>query len=140
MSPPKSFTDCLKALQAERATVQTRLDAIELALDNLTRIWEVAPTRRPRRRKAPRAVTERRQTARRQVRTGPVGVVKGHPDDVQRRETLLSVIGRSEVGCTIADLRKATPKMDGAARSRAIQQLKAQRLIRRAGNAWVKAA
>ena len=135
MSPPKSFTDCLEALRAERAAVQARLDAIELALDNLTRIWEVAPPRRTQPRKAPRTVARRSV-----VRRGPVGVVKGHPDDVQRREMLLSVIGRSEVGCTIADLRKATPKMDGAARSRAIQQLKAQRLIRRAGNTWVKAA
>lgn len=41
---PKSVTDTIAALRAERPVVSARLDAIDLALDNLTRVWPVLDT------------------------------------------------------------------------------------------------
>lgn len=131
MSTPKSVTDVIAALRAERGPLAARLDAIDLAIDNLSRVFGINGT--------PQALPleakpERRKKPRLKLSGG------GKNDAAQRRDLLLAIIGRSDVGVTISQLRKATPKMDGKDRSNAVQQLKAAGQIKRAGNSWVKAA
>jgi hypothetical protein len=126
---PKYVTDTIAALRQERVPLASRLDAIDLTIDNLSRVYGLHGTPQP------LPLAERK----------PRLVAKGKREDasgeaVERRALLLKVIGDSQVGLTLSDLRKRTPKMDGKARSNALQILKADGAIRRAGNTWVKAA
>jgi len=114
MSTPKAIIDAITELRRERTPLAARLDAIDLAIDNLTRVYGISgidqrlPIDRPR-------VVRRKEAP-----------VAEDSDASARRDALLSVIGKSDVGLTLSELRKATPKMDGKDRSNA----------QRAGNAW----
>lgn len=139
MSTPKCVTDTIAALRSERVPVAARLDAIDLAIENLSRAWgiggevqtEIAFERRVKRPYKKRASKEPQQV--------DVRLVDG-TDAAQRRDVLLGVIAKSEVGLTAAELRKMTPKMAEKDRTNALQLLRMKGAIRRAGNAWVKAA
>lgn len=134
MSTPKCVTDTIAALRAERVPVAARLDAIDLAIDNLSRAWAMGGVVQAKKRtyatREPKAIAK------------PVEVLKanGHTDAAQRRDVLLAAIAKSDVGLTVAELRKMTPKMDDKDRTNALQLLRVKGDIRRAGNAWVKAA
>ncbi len=132
MSTPKAITDTIAALKSERGPLASRLDAIDLAIENLSRVYGIHGKPQP----LPLHV-ERRKSRR-------VWPVKGKPENdtvaVERCDLLLAIIGKAENGATIADLRKATPKMEGKDRSNSLYTLKAKGKIRRAGNTWVKAA
>lgn len=122
MTAPKAIVDTLAALRSERGPLAARLDAIDLAIENLSRVYGISGTPQPLPMtrllpKKPRAVKE-------------------DGDAMARRETLLAVIGRADLGLTLSQLRNATPKMDGKDRSNALQSLKALGKIKRDGNAW----
>lgn len=130
MSTPKFITDTLAALRHERGPLSARLDAIDLAIDNLSRAYGLneKPT--------PKVLhVERRKYQRAAKPDAPVDL-----GAALRRDQLLEVIGKTPAGVTLPQLRKALPKIDGKARSNALYQLKAAGKIRRAGNMWVKAA
>ena len=123
MSTPKSLPEILTALRAERHLRQAQLDAIDLAIENLQRVWPEAPP------------TRKTRPSKRQARAA------GDSSEAEtRRQTVLALITKAENGATIADLRRWTPRMGAKDRSNAIQQLKAQKKIQRAGNAWKAAA
>lgn len=115
----------LADLRSERLAVAARLDAIDLALDNLGRVYG-EPVRavkdKPSKPSKPQAVK----------RFSSVTSL----DADTRRDQLLTVIKKFDVGVTMAELRKALPNMDGKARSNALQNLKTSGAIRRAGNTW----
>jgi len=46
MSVPRFVTDTIAALRAERLPMGARLDAIDLALENLRRVWPEADSDR----------------------------------------------------------------------------------------------
>lgn len=128
MSIPKAITDTIAALKTERGPLAARLDAIDLAIDNLSRVYGLdgAPQPMP-------LHLERRKTRR------PTKATKAPESDgtvAVRCAALLTIIAKAENGATIADLRKATPKMDGKDRSNSLYTLKAKGQIRRAGNTW----
>lgn len=140
MSIPKSVTDTIAALKAERGPLAARLDAIDLAIDNLSRVYGLHGTPQP----LPLTV-ERRTKERRKPVTKPRAVAsatpeKGNSAAAERRDLILALIEKSDVGLTLAEIRKQTAKMDDKDRGNAIQGLRMQEKIRRAGNAWVKAA
>lgn len=147
MKRPQHVIDTLNALHAERAPLAARLDAIELAEKNLQHIWapEDAPDRRATIRRPPkeRRLGPRRRTGvvKRTVVDAPRAPKAGveTSDAAARRELLLGLIQKSEIGLTLGELRKATPTMDGKDRSNAVQLLKSLGRIRRSGNTWVKA-
>lgn len=128
MSMNKSVTEVVAALRAERVPLAARLDAIDLAIDNLCRVFGIngaaqpLPLEAPERRKKPRL-----------VRAAPDG---GEAE--ARRQVLLTVLGRAPVGMTASELRKATPKMESQDRANALTVLKAKKLVKRAGNTWIK--
>ncbi len=128
MKTPSYVIETINALRAERPPLGARLDAIDLALDNLVRVW-------------PPTLTRAAPTRKKAAPPQPIRLVAGDSSAAShRRDVLLAAIGKSDAGLTLAELRKQTPKMDGKDRSNALQQLKAAKQIRRAGNAWVKAA
>lgn len=114
---PKVVTDAMVALRAERGPLAARLDAIDLALDNLSRVWptDTEPARRGRR------------------------AEKGDSKATQRREVVFEAIESSAAGLNGRALREQTSKMSGKDRSNAIQTLKAAHRIRRAGKVWTVA-
>lgn len=128
MRAPKHISEVMDALHQERIVAQAKLDAIELAIDNLSRVWTIdvdAPT-----------VSKAKPVPSVEPRRGrPVS------DDVDsRNDALFSLIAKSPVGLTNSELRMKTKDMDGKARSNALQRLKLTGRIQRAGNTWVKAA
>jgi hypothetical protein len=128
---PPSVVAIIAQLRAERSPLAARLDAIDLAIENLGRVYGLHGQ--------PQAqVSERRQQPERREKAG-IRLVAEDGNAVARREQLLTVIGKSPVGLTLSDLRKQTPKMDGKDRSIALQILKAKKQIKRAGNAWIAA-
>ncbi len=144
------MTDTLNALQAERAPLAARLDAIELAESNLKQIW--APDDAPDRRGVVRRPVKERRLGPRRAQKAKRGIVAPKPVEPKpmsaatstseagaRREQLLALISKAEVGLTIGQLRNATPKMDIKDRQNALSTLKAKGEIRRSGNTWVKA-
>lgn len=132
MTTPKCVIDTLAALRAERVPVAARLDAIDLAIDNLSRAWsiggEVQTEITFERRKLPRIV--RRAKANDDVQHGD------ESDASVRRKEILGLIFEAEAGMTAAEIRKHTPKMNVKDRSNALSTLKAKGEIRRAGNMW----
>jgi ribosomal protein S30 len=121
---PGAIVAALAELQSERRAAGARVDALDLAIDNLQRAYGLnghATSTSP--------ATPRQ--ARRAARDD------GASDE--RRELILTALARSEHGLTLGELRKATPKMDGKARSNVLQRLKAAGKVKRAGNAWVVA-
>lgn len=134
MNPPKAVLETIATLKAERGPLASRLDAIDLAIDNLSRVYGLHGTPQP-------LPLERRPTERRAGRTPKI--VKGAKvtgSAIERREVVLTAIAKSEVGLTLEGLRKITPTMDSKDRSNAIQILKADGKIKRSGNTWVVAA
>lgn len=129
MSIPKSALDTIAALRQERTPLAARLDAIDLAIDNLSRVYGLHGIPQP-------LPLERRRKVRRQHPKRP----NDSPGAEQRREQLLAVIGRVDAGVTLGVLRKQTPQMDGKERSNALQQLRTAGKIRRVGNTWTIAA
>jgi hypothetical protein len=131
---PTLVLEMLTVLRAERAPLAARLDTLDLAIANLERLFPPAPEPMVRRVKF--------------IRRGQKSVKPTRSaDDLRRasaaqarRDELLAVINKSDVGLTIADLRKAFPKLGSKDRSNALFRLKADGAIRRAGNAWVRAA
>lgn len=136
MNTPKAVIDTIAALKAERGPLGARIDAIDLAIDNLSRVYGLHGTPQP----LPLNV-ERRKTRRVwPTKEKAADATKVDTASAERCETLLSIIGKAQNGATIADLRKATPRMDGKDRSNSLYVLKAKGRIRRAGNTWVAAA
>lgn len=131
MNLQKSVTNTIAAMRAERGPLAARLDAIDLAIENLSRVYGLHGSPQPAPLKAVRAV----RRAPRQTRAPSDGGAAS-----ARRDEILTIIGRAAVGSTAADIRKQTPKMDSKARSNALSILKATGRIKRAGNTWVKAA
>ena len=129
-SAPKAITDTIAALKAERGPLASRLDAIDLAIENLSRVYGLSGIPQP----APLRIE------RRAVKQAKGSTKGGDSAAVERCEALLTLIRKAENGATIADLRKATPKMEGKDRSNSLHVLKAKGRIRRAGNTWVAAA
>lgn len=131
---PPFVAKTLTAMRAERTPIAARLDAIDLAIANVERIWEPSAEAAP-------AVQKKRPYVKRAAQK-PAPVAKADAAESgpagERRTTLLTLIVKSEVGLTLGELRKLTPKMDGKDRSNALQQLKATGEIRRAGNTWEK--
>lgn len=126
---PKYIADTLAALSAERQPLQARMDALDLAIDNLRRLW---PVQAGRQKAQKTAKSKPPKEPRIRPETGTAAAI--------RRELLLSLIGKAPVGLSAGELRKQTPKMDTKDRGNALQLLKLAGSIRRAGNAWVKAA
>lgn len=121
MAVPKAITETLKTLREERGPLAARLDAIDLAIDNLSRVYGINGAAQPLPFKVHRASAVKETNG---------------TEAATRRDLLFTVIAKSEVGLTLAELRKATPKMDGKDRSNALQILKADGKIQRKGNAW----
>lgn len=136
MNTPKCVTETIAALQAERMPLASRIDAIDLAIDNLSRIYGLHGSPQP----LPldgRSVKEQQNP--RVIQRAKVDRGRGSDAD-QRREDIYRLISLSPVGLTAADLKKQMPKLDTATRSNALYKLKTDGRIRRAGNTWVKAA
>lgn len=136
-STPKCVIDSLAAMGAERVIVSARLDAIDLAIANLSRVYGLngAPhaegSAEPQRRKYQRRIPD----------AGPKAVASGDTSDAEERRGLFfKAINQSSAGLTIAELKKQFPKVSPKDRSNALTILKAKGQIRRAGNAWQAAA
>lgn len=136
------ITDVLQTLVAERARVAGRLDAIDLAVANLALVFPPVPlvakvTRSAKRRrfKAGSRAAKPQRASKATKKPGADAL-----SAAVRRDVVLEAICKSAVGLTVSELRGLTPKMDGQARSNALQQLKQTGQIQRAGNTWVKAA
>lgn len=131
---PKCVVDTIAALRSERVPVAARLDAIDLAIDNLSRAWSIGgEVQTPiafERRKQPRLVKPSKADDKEPDST----------DAAQRRKELLRLIFESEAGMTGAEIRKHTPTMGVKDRSNALSTLKLKGEIRRAGNMWIIAA
>jgi hypothetical protein len=125
MSTPKAITDTIAALKAERGPLAARLDAIDLAVENLGRVYGLSgrPQPMPTPKARPKATTHK-------------VAAKDDTAAAERREALLTFIAKQEQGATISDLRKHAPRMDGKDRSNALYVLKGLGKIKRAGNAW----
>jgi len=114
---PTSVQDTISALREERQRVSARLDAIELSIENLGRVFPettvgvAAPSR--------------------QVR------VSKDSDAERRREMVLATISRARAGLTGRQVRKGTPGLKSKELSNALQGLKARKQIRRSGKTWV---
>jgi hypothetical protein len=136
MSVPKCVTDAIAMLRAERQPLAARLDAMDLAIDNLNRAWGLTAS-------AP-VVSERRKVERRKPGrpklVQPAAAEAVVTDASERRAVLLELIGKAEHGLTFSELCQRTPKMDEAGRRNALTKLREAGQIKRAGNAWVKAA
>lgn len=132
MTVPKSVLDTIAGLRSERLPLASRLDAIDLAIDNLSRVYGLHGTPQPLPLEAPRKA---RKPAAVKLRA-----VRDTSGAEERRALLLSMIGKSDVGVTLAEIRKQTPKMDDKARTNALQLLRTAGKIKREGNAWTVAA
>lgn len=117
-------------LRAERAGVAARLDAIDLALANLARVYnENGATQTPSTTRARKASPRRAVTARRGVEA----------EVTERDSLLLKAIRESAHGRTAGELRRATPNMLNKDRANRLQILKRAGAITRSGNAWIAA-
>lgn len=144
MKTPSYVREVLTDLAADRHATQSRLDAIDVATENLKRLWGQDD--------APIAARHRAQNADRRTvaRTPKVTNTAAAPaltasagdqgDAAARRELLMNAILKSEFGLTGGELAARFPKMTGQDRRNALQTLKEKGKIRRAGNAWVAAA
>ncbi len=121
---PPSVLETMAQLQAARGPLSAQLDAIDLALENLRRVWPV--------RAGP--ATASRVTRRR------LRVVAPDSAAAQRRGLLLTAITDATAGLTGSQLRRQFPTISSKDQSNALQKLKAAKQIRRSGQAWVGAA
>lgn len=128
---PQPVTDTIALLREERVPLAARLDAIDLAIDNLTRLYGIhgAPQPLPFRPEKSGGGGKRRIANR--------GRVPHDNAAQQRRDRILAVLGKTEGGVTIAELRRQTPKMALKDRSNALSILKTKGEIRRSGKLWV---
>lgn len=117
---PADVAPALARLRADRAPLAARLDAIDLAIENLTRAYEPIAAKAA----APAAAVHRRR-ARRDMTSA-----------AERRTTLLALIARAPRGLTAAELRLQTPEIDGKARSNALERLRREAQIVRDGRTW----
>jgi hypothetical protein len=108
---PKCVVDTLATLRAERVPLASRVDAIDIAIDNLSRIWGLGGETQA-------AITFERRNIERRTKPGPkpkaatTAPVEGDSTDAQvRRDQILQAIGRSEVGLTIGEIKKQLPKI-----------------------------
>ena len=114
---PTSVQDTISALREERQRVSARLDAIDLSIENLGRVFPqttvgvAAPSR--------------------QVR------VNKDSDAERRRDMVLATISRARAGLTGRQVRNGTPGLKSKELSNALQGLKARKQIRRSGKTWV---
>jgi len=121
--------------------LQSRINAVDLALANLAVLWPedaTAPARRISTRPTKKLVKAR--AAKVHLLVAPHNGPGSTSDAADRRARLLELISKSEVGLTIADLRQRTPKMDPKDRQNALSVLKTSGQIKRAGTSWVKTA
>lgn len=118
MTKSDRITDLLADLRIERMALMAKLDAVDLVLDNLARVYDVPPTARP-------------------ARTVRVQQQGEDSDAAGRRATILAFIQGNAGATTLGALRAHTKKMDPKARGNALQQLKLTGRIQRKGNAWV---
>lgn len=109
-TPHQAIIDTIDALRQERAPLAARLDAIDLAVENLSRVYGINGT--------------------------PQALPLEEDDAITRRDSLLRLIRGAARGLTLPELRKATPAMAGKDRSNALQVLKAAKQIKRVKNAW----
>ena len=118
-------------LRQGRAPLAARLDAIDLVIENLKHVY--GETDKP--------VAKRHVKVHSPVRAKAVKSSAGgrSSEAIDRRDLVLAIIAKSEVGVTIADIRKQTPKMDAKARGNALQRLKEIGRIRRVGNSYIQA-
>lgn len=128
MPMPKAVADIIFALRQERIPLASRLDAIDLAIDNLNRVYGIHGEQ-------PALVERRREKKARKPRTED-----GNTAAMERRTLLLSVIRKAPHGVTALDLKRATPNMDPKDRANALSVLKAKGEVKRAGNTWLAAA
>lgn len=119
MTKSDRIADLLADLRVERMALMAKLDAVDLVLDNLARVYDVpAPIARP-------------------ARTVRVEQQGEDSDAAGRRATILAFIQGNAGATTLGALRAHTKKMDPKARGNALQQLKLTGRIQRKGNAWV---
>lgn len=141
---PKFVVECLQGLRDERVPLAARIDAIDLAVDNLNRVYGLHGTPQP-------LPLERRQVRRPRTLADAVKRHAGKPQGgteakgdtsvaTERREALLSAITKSAVGLTAAELRAKFPKYASQDRSNTLNNLKLAGKIKRSGNTWVAAA
>jgi hypothetical protein len=117
-----AISEVLVTLKTERLAVSARLDAIDLAIENLQRAFPTA------------------KSAKKEAAPKVRRIASDDGDAASRRDLLLTAIGRAEMGLTIGDLRRLLPKIEGKERSNALHILKTAGAIKRVGNAWMKAA
>jgi hypothetical protein len=127
---PKPIIDTVAALRQERIPLAARLDAIDLAIESLSRVYGINGTPQP----LPFVAAVAKP---RKGKKAPVA--PDSSDASERRDVLLALIAKSAVGLTGPELKKSTPKMGDKDRSNTIQQLKARGQIKRAGNTWIAA-
>lgn len=141
MTTPKYVHDAIALLQRERQTAQGQLDAIELCLANLTRIWSldapevtearVQPERRTYTRRKPKAVTH-----------APEPEAGAASETAARDEALLVALRRNGGVGTAKELRKAiaskglTEEQVGKAVANSMYRLKQRGLVDRTGHTW----
>jgi hypothetical protein len=127
----KGFDELTAILRQTRAGVQARLDAIDLVLENLQRLGPIGVVD---------GALERPQRGRRRRSDRSVKPRSSDSAAEERRQQLHQAIAKAPHGLTVADLRKAFPKMDGKARSNALHYLKHAGYVSRRGNSWVENA
>lgn len=123
---PDGVASTITALRAQRQCLAAQLDAIDLALENLLRVW---PERAVRKVSKP---PKTRLVRRRRVAVNDSGAV-------ERRDRIVAALKGSAVGLRGRELLK-TAQCTGKELSNSLQILKAKGQIKRAGNAWVVAA
>jgi hypothetical protein len=107
MTPDASVTALIADLHAKRRALQASIDAVDLVLENLARVYPAA---------AP---------------PGAVGSAAA-----ARRAELLELL-RARGGLTMPELRAVTPRMPAPARRNALQVLKVHGAIKRVHRKWV---
>lgn len=132
---PKIVTEVIAQLRAERTPLAARLDALDLAIDNLNRVYGLSGTPQPEPLAQPKV--RRQRVVRKLVETPkPEATLGRSVEAAARRDELLGLIAKSEYGLTAKELKKATPKMAEQDRSNALTALRMTGRIKRQGNVW----
>lgn len=126
MSIPKCVVEVIEQLRQERMPLADRVDAIDLAIENLQRIWGVHGDQ-------PTLAFEQKSRVLAKS-TNQTSTAQ------ERQDVLLTLLSKAEHGLTLMDLRGLTPKMSGKDRSNALQRLKALGHIKRSRKLWLRAA
>jgi len=129
----KGFSAVLDELRATRDQVAAQLADLDAGIRIIEKLNGSPAVVQP-----ARAVRRASKTPARRIPPLEQKRISGNEDARARREVLLGLISKSEVGLTIGELRKAAPKMDRRDRQNALYTLKTQGHIKRAGNSWVK--